>query len=84
VAVVHLIAAADLDVRAHPDANAAPDATTTDALPKALRENHDYCVMAKAIPEERLRSVWQTLTEQFGAVKSIDERRGRAERLSGV
>ena len=32
-------------------------------------------VMAKAIPEERLRSVWQTLTEQFGAVKSIDERR---------
>ena len=32
-------------------------------------------VMAKAIPEERLRSVWQSLTEQFGAVKSIDERR---------
>ena len=31
--------------------------------------------MAKAIPEERLRSVWQSLTEQFGAVKSIDERR---------
>ena len=32
-------------------------------------------VMAKAIPEERLRTVWQSLTEQFGAVKSIDERR---------
>lgn len=32
-------------------------------------------VMAKAIPEERLRSVWQSLTEQFGTVKSIDERR---------
>lgn len=32
-------------------------------------------VMAKAIPEERLRNVWQSLTEQFGAVKSIDERR---------
>ena len=31
--------------------------------------------MAKAIPEERLRTVWQSLTEQFGAVKSIDERR---------
>ena len=31
--------------------------------------------MAKAIPEERLRSVWQGLTEQFGAVKRIDERR---------
>jgi uncharacterized protein len=31
--------------------------------------------MAKAIPEERLRSVWQGLTEQFGPVKRIDERR---------
>ncbi len=31
--------------------------------------------MAKAIPEERLRGVWEMLTAQFGAVKSIDERR---------
>lgn len=32
-------------------------------------------VMVKAIPEERLRAVWEMLTAQFGAVKSIDERR---------
>lgn len=31
--------------------------------------------MVKAIPEERLRAVWEMLTAQFGAVKSIDERR---------
>jgi Protein of unknown function (DUF3887) len=29
----------------------------------------------KAIPEERLRAVWEMLSAQFGAVKSIDERR---------
>lgn len=32
-------------------------------------------VMEKAIPEEKLRAVWEMLTAQFGAVKSIDERR---------
>ena len=32
-------------------------------------------VMAKAIPEEKLRSVWDTMSAQFGALKSIDERR---------
>jgi hypothetical protein len=32
-------------------------------------------VMEKAIPEERLRAVWEMLTAQFGSVKSIDERR---------
>ncbi len=32
-------------------------------------------VVEKAIPEERLRAVWEMLTAQFGAVKSIDERR---------
>ena len=31
--------------------------------------------MEKAIPEERLRGVWEMLSAQFGAVKSIDERR---------
>ena len=31
--------------------------------------------MVQAIPEERLRAVWEMLTAQFGAVKSIDERR---------
>jgi hypothetical protein len=31
--------------------------------------------MMKAIPEERLRAVWEMLTAQFGAVKSIEERR---------
>ena len=31
--------------------------------------------MATAIPEEKLRGVWQMLSEQFGAVKGIDERR---------
>ena len=31
--------------------------------------------MVKAIPEERLRAVWEMLTAQFGAVKSIEERR---------
>ena len=31
--------------------------------------------MTQAIPEERLRAVWEMLTAQFGAVKSIDERR---------
>ena len=32
-------------------------------------------VMEKAIPEARLRAVWEMLTAQFGALKSIDERR---------
>ena len=31
--------------------------------------------MVEAIPEERLRAVWEMITAQFGAVKSIDERR---------
>jgi hypothetical protein len=33
-------------------------------------------VMVNAISEEKLRAVWEMLTAQFGAVKSIDERRG--------
>jgi hypothetical protein len=42
-------------------------------------------VMAKAIPEEKLRAVWQTLTEKFGAVKSIDEKRsGELKGLQAV
>jgi hypothetical protein len=32
-------------------------------------------VMAKAVPEEKLRAVWDTMSAQFGALKSIDERR---------
>ena len=32
-------------------------------------------MMAKAIPEERLRAVWDAMNAQFGALKSIDERR---------
>ena len=32
-------------------------------------------MMANAIPEEKLRAVWQAMGAQFGAVKSIDERR---------
>jgi uncharacterized protein len=32
-------------------------------------------MMAKAIPEEKLRAVWDAMTAQFGALKSIDERR---------
>jgi hypothetical protein len=31
--------------------------------------------MAKAVPEDRLRAVWDAMSVQFGAVKSIDERR---------
>lgn len=31
--------------------------------------------MAKAIPEEKLRAVWTAMNAQFGALKSIDERR---------
>jgi hypothetical protein len=31
--------------------------------------------MATAIPEEKLRGVWETMLAKFGAVKSIDERR---------
>jgi hypothetical protein len=31
--------------------------------------------MVQAIPEERLRAVWEMLSAQFGAVKSIEERR---------
>jgi hypothetical protein len=32
-------------------------------------------VMTNAIPEEKLRGVWETMIAKFGAVKSIDERR---------
>lgn len=32
-------------------------------------------VMEKAIPEEKLRGVWEMLAAQFGAVKNIEERR---------
>lgn len=32
-------------------------------------------VMAKAVPEEKLRAVWDAMSTQFGALKSIDERR---------
>jgi hypothetical protein len=32
-------------------------------------------VMAKAIPEEKLRAVWGAMNAQFGALTSIDERR---------
>ena len=31
--------------------------------------------MAAAIPEDRLRAVWEMLTAQFGAIKGIEERR---------
>jgi hypothetical protein len=31
--------------------------------------------MVQAIQEEKLRGVWEAMTAQFGAVKSIDERR---------
>jgi len=31
--------------------------------------------MTNAMPEEKLRGVWEMLTAQLGAVKSIDERR---------
>jgi hypothetical protein len=31
--------------------------------------------VAQAIPEEKLRGVWQMLSGQFGAVKNIEERR---------
>jgi len=41
--------------------------------------------MAAAIPEERLRAVWEMLTAQFGAVKSIEERRsGELKGLQAV
>ena len=32
-------------------------------------------MMANAIPEEKLRAVWDAMTDKFGALKSIDERR---------
>ena len=32
-------------------------------------------VMAKAIPDEKLRAVWDAMSAQFGVLKSIDERR---------
>ena len=32
-------------------------------------------MMAKAIPEEKLRAVWDAMNDKFGALKSIDERR---------
>ena len=41
--------------------------------------------MAAAIPEERLRAVWEMLTAQFGAVKSVEERRsGEIKGLQAV
>jgi hypothetical protein len=41
--------------------------------------------MAAAIPEERLRAVWEMLTAQFGAVTSIEERRsGEIKGLQAV
>ena len=53
-----------------------------EALLKNLQDGHyaeivkDFNpAMVNAIPEERLRAVWEMLTAQFGAVKSIDERR---------
>ena len=32
-------------------------------------------MMATAVPEEKLRAVWDAMKGQFGALKSIDERR---------
>ena len=41
--------------------------------------------MVQAIPEERLRAVWEMLSAQFGAVKSIEERRsGELKGLQAV
>ena len=41
--------------------------------------------MVQAIPEDRLRAVWEMLTAQFGAVKSIEERRsGELKGLQAV
>ena len=66
-------------VLARPDSSAIVKA---EALLKNLQDgkfadvvNDFNSVMVKAIPEERLRAVWEMLTAQFGAVKSIDERR---------
>src|SRR4051812_23417601 len=45
VAVVHLIAAAGLDVRTHPHTHAAPDSAPPDPLAEPFREDHEqrYC-----------------------------------------
>jgi hypothetical protein len=66
-------------VLAQPDSSAIAKA---EALLKNLQDGKfadvvkDFnSVMVTAIPEERLRAVWEMLTAQFGAVKSIDERR---------
>jgi hypothetical protein len=32
-------------------------------------------MMANAVPEEKLRGVWEAMRAKFGALKSIDERR---------
>src|SRR5262245_2872701 len=40
VAVVHRVAATDLDVRARPDANAATDSAAANALAETFGENH--------------------------------------------
>ena len=41
--------------------------------------------MAQAIPEDRLRAVWEMMSAQFGAVKSIEERRsGELKGLQAV
>ena len=41
--------------------------------------------MVQAIPEERLRAVWEMLAAQFGAVESIEERRsGELKGLQAV
>ena len=64
---------------------AQPDTATigkAEALLKNLQDGRFEAIiaefnpaMATAIPEEKLRGVWQMLSEQFGAVKSIEERR---------
>lgn len=41
VSVVHGVAAAGLDVRPRPDADAATDPAAPNAVPKGLREHHD-------------------------------------------
>ena len=41
VPFVHRVTSADLDVRPHPDANAALDPSASNAFAKALREHHD-------------------------------------------
>lgn len=42
LALVHLVAPADLDVGAHPDANAARDFSAADPIAETLREQHGH------------------------------------------